>query len=110
MSIYSELRLVILWPAIITFGLAWFAIFYARWRQRRSQGDLWAAHSGLASAIMGGLSIIGLWVVRVEGPSAFSSMMFTTGLGIYAIFQATGIIMAWRRFRQNGHDSNGEDK
>lgn len=110
MSIYSELRLVVLWPALITFGLAWFGIFYARWRQRRCLGDLWAAHSGLASAIMGGISIIGLWIVRSDGPSPFTSMTFTLGLGIYVIFQIAGIIMVARRLGRNGDDNNAGRK
>lgn len=74
---------------------------------------MWAAHSGAGAAIMGGLSILGLWLVQVGGPSPMTSGLFALGLLVYVIIQAAGIYFVLRRWRQNGGTNgshNGSDR
>lgn len=97
----TQIRFLIIYPAMATFGLFLAGIFWLRWRRARCVGDFWAGALALALAVMALAGIAGLLMARSSGFSAVTSTTFTLGLLAPVLVLCAGtavmLVRGWRR-------------
>jgi len=97
----QQLRFVVLYPAIATFGLFWAAVFWLRFRRGRCVGDFWAGTLAMAMALWALAGIAALWIADRTGFSEVTSLAFTLGMLAPALVLCAGVavmmVRGWRR-------------
>ena len=91
-ELWTQIRFLILYPVMVTFGLAWFAGFWMRWRRTRCTGDRWAAALGAAVAVWATAGILGLWWSKLTGFSGNTSFLFVIGASVPTVVIVAGTI------------------
>ena len=91
-ELWTQIRFLILYPMMVTFGLAWFVGFWLRWRHTRCIGDPWAAMLGAAVAIWALTGILGLWLSKLTGFGSITSLLFAIGAAVPALVIVVGTI------------------
>ncbi len=80
----QQVRFVVLYPAIATFGLFWAAVFWLRFRRGRCVGDFWAGTLAMAMGdelgVYAGYAGTGVGAVRGCGCDD-GAWMATVGFG-----------------------------
>lgn len=89
---WTQIRFLILYPMMVTFGLAWFVGFWLRWRRARCTGDHWAAVLGAAVAAWAMAGILGLWLSKLTGFGGNTSLLFAIGTAAPALVVTVGTI------------------
>ena len=103
---WADVRNVLVYPALITGGVAWSVLFGLRYRDCAHIEVKWAALIGLAVAAMGALGILSLWL-RVDAgvPSSVHNGVFTLALAAPAVVVVAGSVrLFWLMWRRNGSD------
>lgn len=95
---WTQIRFLIMYPLMATFGVAWFVGFWLRWRRARCTGDHWAAVLGAAVAVWAMAGILGLWLSKFTGFGNNTSLLFAIGAAAPTIVITVGTI---RLFMQN---------
>lgn len=95
---WTQIRFLILYPLMVTFGVAWFVAFWLRWRRARCTGDHWSALLGAAVAVWAMAGILGLWLSKLTGFGNNTSLLFAIGAAAPTIVITVGTI---RLFMQN---------
>lgn len=95
---WTQIRFLMLYPMMVTFGLAWFVGFYLRWRRARCTGDHWAAALGASLAIWAMAGILGLWLSKLTGFGGNTSVLFAIGAAAPTVVVTVGTI---RIFMEN---------
>jgi len=97
----QQVRFMVLYPAIATFGLFWAAVFWLRFRRGRCVGDFWAGTLALAMALWALAGIGALWIADRTGFSEVTSLAFTLGMLAPALVLCAGaavmMVRGWRR-------------
>lgn len=97
----QQIRFVVLYPAIATFGLFWAAVFWLRFRRARCVGDFWAGTLAMAMALWALSGIAALWIARETGFTQVTSLAFTLGLVMPTLCLAANtavmLVRGWRR-------------
>lgn len=97
-ELWTQFRFLILYPMMVTFGLAWFVAFWLRWRRTRCMGDHWAAVLGAAVAAWAMAGILGLWLSKLTGFGGNTSLLFVIGAAAPTVVVTIGTI---RMFMQS---------
>lgn len=95
---WTQIRFLILYPLLVTFGIAWFVGFWLRWRRAGCTGDHWAAALGAAVAVWAMTGILGLWLSKLTGFGNNTSLLFVIGATAPTVVITVGTI---RLFMQN---------
>jgi hypothetical protein len=95
---WTQIRFLILYPLMVTFGIAWFVGFWLRWRRAGCTGDYWAAALGAAVAVWAMAGILGLWLSKLTGFGDNTSLLFAIGAAAPTIVITVGTIQL---FMQN---------
>jgi hypothetical protein len=101
---WTNIRFLILYPTMVTFGLAWFAAFMLRWRRAHCKGDHWAAILGAAVAAWAMAGILGLWVSKITGFGNNTSLLFAIGAAAPALVVTVGSIRLFRESLRKGSE------
>lgn len=100
-DVLQQIRFVVLYPAIATFGLFWAAVFWLRFRRARCVGDFWAGTLAMAMALWALSGIAALWIAKGTGFSQVTSLAFTVGMLAPALVLCAGMavmmVRGWRR-------------
>lgn len=99
----QQIRFVVLYPAIGTFGLFWAAVFWLRFRRGRCVGDFWAGTLAMAMALWALAGIAALWIANASGFSTITSAAFTVGMILPVVVLATGAVLMIGKAWRNGH-------
>lgn len=94
---WTQLRFLLLYPVMTTFGLAWFVAFWLRWRRTRCPGDRWAALLGAALAGWAFAGILGLWLSKASGFGSLTSLLFAVGASVPAVILVAGVVYMFLR-------------
>lgn len=98
---WSQVRFLLLYPMIASFGTAWGVAFWLRYRRTRCLGDRAASALGTAMAIWALMGILGLWLSRIFGFGAATSLTFTLGAAASAVVLMVGVgrifLAGWRK-------------
>lgn len=98
---WTQIRFLILYPMMVTFGLAWFVGFWLRWRRARCTGDHWAAMLGAAVAAWAMAGILGLWLSKLTGFGNSTSLLFAIGAFAPTLVVTVGTIrLFWQGLRR----------
>ncbi len=89
---WTQIRFLILYPLMVTFGVAWFVGFWLRWRRARCTGDHWAAMLGAAVAVWAMAGILGLWLSKITGFGNNTSLLFVIGAAAPTVVITVGSI------------------
>lgn len=97
----QQIRFVVLYPAIATFGFFWAAVFWLRFRRARCVGDFWAGALAMGLALWALSGVAALWVASGTGFSLVTAVTFTVGLLAPALVLCAGVavmmVRGWRR-------------
>lgn len=97
----QQIRFLVLYPAMATFGLFWGGMFWLRWRRARCVGDFWSGALALAMAALALTGIAGLWMAQASGFSQMTSITYTVGLLAPVLVLCAGtavmLVRGWRR-------------
>ncbi len=97
----QQIRFVVLYPAIATFGVFWAVLFWLRFRRGRCVGDFWAGTLAMSMALWALSGIAALWVASETGFSQVTTVTFTVGLLAPALVLCAGVavmmVRGWRR-------------
>lgn len=94
---WSQLRFLVLYPVMTTFGLAWAVAFWLRWCRTHCPGDGWAALLGAGLACWSFAGILGLWLSRTSGFGSSTSLLFAVGAAVPAIILVAGVLRIFLR-------------
>lgn len=89
---WTQIRFLIFYPLMVTFGIAWFVGFWLRWRRAGCTGDHWAAALGAAVAVWAMMGILGLWLSKLTGFGGNTSLLFAIGAAAPAAVITVGTI------------------
>lgn len=101
---WQDLRFLIVYPFMFTFGFAWAVTFFIQ--QKRGfrsvvVANFWSAMLGFSLGMWALLGIIALWISDRTGFTVYTSFLFTLGSILPAIVLAVGIsrmlMTFWRR-------------
>lgn len=106
---WQTLRQVLLYPVLAVAGVAWALGFWLRWRSTDCAGDMWAGRLGAATAMLGLMGTVSLWVATAAGGfDVRTTTMITLGVAAVAVVLLWGalrlLVSGWRRPSTNGHE------
>lgn len=97
----QQIRFVVLYPAIATFGLFWAAVFWLRFRRARCVGDFWSGTLAVSMALWALSGIAALWIARKIGFTEVTGAAYTLGLLAPTLVLCAGVavmmVRGWRR-------------
>ena len=113
--IAQDLRFLLLYPVNVAVGLAWFVLFWRRWKHEgkrinqqsicNGEGNFWAALLGLSIVFQAGSGILSLWLreLNVARWGDFASWLFSAGvLSIAVVVVAGTTALIWKEWRNGG--------
>lgn len=99
---WQTVRQLLLYPLLAVGGLAWALGFWTRYKSTHCAGDMWAGRMGAATAALGLMGTVSLWVATTTGGfSVRTTMMITLGVAAVALVLVWGalrlLVSGWRR-------------
>lgn len=98
---WSQVRFLVLYPVMTTFGVAWCAAFWLRWRRTHCPGDRWASLLGAGLAAWAFAGIFWLWLSKSSGFGSATSLLFALGAAVPTLILVVGVLQMFVRGWRN---------
>lgn len=89
---WQNVRMILLYPFLVTFGMAYVALFWARWRSSKCAGDRWSVRLGLALIVWGVSGFVALRIASASGFGLTTTIVFTIGVLTPAVVLVWGTL------------------